>query len=86
MSVVINLRAKEDDRDLFDRVAALLHTSRTEFLLDAAREKAQRVLLDQAIFQLDPARFDQMQAMLDAPAATPKALRALLKSKSPWDA
>ncbi len=85
MSVVINVRAQTDDRDLLDRAAEAMHTTRTDFLLEAGREKARRVLLDQTLFSLDPDRFDQFQQMLDAPAATPAALRALLKSKFPWD-
>jgi uncharacterized protein (DUF1778 family) len=43
---VINLRASPEQRDLIDRAASLLGDSRSDFILEAACERAQSVLLD----------------------------------------
>ena len=45
-NVAINLRARPEQRDLIDRAAKLLGRSRSDFMLEAACEKAQSVLLD----------------------------------------
>ena len=49
----INLRARPEQRDLFDRAAKLLGKSRSDFMLEAACDKAQSVLLHQVFFGLD---------------------------------
>lgn len=43
---IINLRARPEERDLIDRAAKLLGKSRSHFMLEAACDKAQSVLLD----------------------------------------
>ena len=53
--VHINLRASRDDRDLIDRAAAVLHTTRTDFMLGSARGAAVDALLDQSFFTPDGA-------------------------------
>ena len=40
-STVINLRTPASQRELIDRAAQLQGKSRTEFMLEASREKAQ---------------------------------------------
>jgi uncharacterized protein (DUF1778 family) len=49
-STVINLRTPASQRELIDRAAQLQGKSRTEFMLEASREKAQQVLLDKTLF------------------------------------
>lgn len=53
----INLRALPEQRDLIDRAAHLLGKNRSDFMLEAACDKAQAVLLDQVYFNLDADRF-----------------------------
>lgn len=53
-STVINLRTPASQRELIDRAAQLQGKSRTEFMLEASREKAQQVLLDQTLFAVTP--------------------------------
>ncbi len=45
-SAVINLRTPPAQRELIDRAARLQGKSRTDFMLEASREKAEQVLLD----------------------------------------
>ena len=53
----ISLRAQPQQRDLIDHAASLLGKSRSDFMLEAACERAQSVLLDQVFFELDAERF-----------------------------
>ncbi len=52
----INLRALPQQRDLIDRAAQLLGKSHSDFVLEAAYEKARSVVLDQVFFSLDEDR------------------------------
>ena len=52
----INLRAKPEQRDLIDQAAAMLGKNRSDFMLEAACDRAQSVLLDQVYFRLDDRR------------------------------
>ncbi len=83
--IAINLRAHASQRDLIDRAAHQLGRNRSDFLLEAACEKAQNVLLDQTFFTLDEKTFAQFAALCDAPAKPNPALERLLASASPWD-
>lgn len=83
--IAINLRAQAFQRDLIDRAANQLGRNRSDFLLEAACEKAQNVLLDQTFFVLDKKTFAQFAALCDAPAKINPALERLLASASPWD-
>jgi uncharacterized protein (DUF1778 family) len=80
----INLRALPEQRDLIDQAAGLLGKNRSDFMLEAACERAQAVLLDQVFFNLDPDKFRQFTAMLDAPLGPNPGLERLLAVKAPW--
>lgn len=84
-SVSINIRAKTRQRDLIDQAAARLGRSRSEFMLEAACNHAQDVLLDQAFFTVDTGAFKKFQMLLDKPLPATDKLRRLLKTKAPWD-
>ncbi len=80
----INLRIEARTRALIDAAAASLGKTRTEFMIDTARQHAVDVLLDQRLFVLEAAQHDAFAAALDAaPAAGPK-LRALMRRKPVW--
>ena len=81
----INLRAEPQQRDLIDQAAMLLHKNRSDFMLEAACDKAQAVLLDQVFFSLDDAKFQKFTAMLDAPIQPNEGLERLLTVKAPWE-
>ena len=82
----INLRALPQQRDQIDKAATLRGKKRSDFMLEAACDKAQSVLLDQVFFSLDDAKFKQFTAMLDAPLQPNPGLERLLAVKAPWKA
>ena len=80
----INLRALPAQRDLIDQAATLLGKNRSDFMLEAACERAQSVLLDQVFFKLDTDKFQQFMAILDAPPSVYPGLARLMSVKAPW--
>jgi uncharacterized protein (DUF1778 family) len=83
-AAAINLRALPEQRDLIDQAASLLGKNRSDFMLEAACERAQTVLLDQIFFSLDAEQFQQFSAMLDAPPGANAGLERLMEVKAPW--
>lgn len=81
----INLRALPEQRELIDYAANLLGKNRSDFMLEAACERARTVLLDQVFFKLDAKQFQQFTALLDAPPAPNPGLERLMAVKAPWD-
>ncbi len=80
----INLRAKPEQRDLIDQAAAMLGKNRSDFMLEAACERAQAVLLDQVHFRLDDRRFKDFVRQLDAAPTGNEGLARLMAVKPPW--
>jgi uncharacterized protein (DUF1778 family) len=80
----INLRARPDQRDIIDQAARLLGKNRSDFMLEAACDKAQSVLLDQVFFRLDAAKFRQFVKLLEAPPAPNPGLERLMAVRPPW--
>lgn len=80
----INLRAFPEQRDLIDHAATLLGKNRSDFMLEAACDRAQAVVLDQVFFSLDADKFAQFTAMLDAPPGP--GFERLMAVKAPWEA
>jgi uncharacterized protein (DUF1778 family) len=81
----INLRASAAQKSLIDRAAARLGKTRTEFMLDSAREAAENALLDQRLFLLGDSEYAQFVALLDAPVEPSDALKKLLAAPAPWE-
>jgi uncharacterized protein (DUF1778 family) len=84
-STVINLRTPASQRELIDRAAQLQGKSRTEFMLEASREKAQQVLLDQTLFTVTPKQYKAFVDLMDAPLGKNVALQRLLAKRPPWE-
>ena len=84
-AAAINIRALPEQRDLIDHAASLLGKNRSDFMLEAASERAQSVLLDQVFFALDAEKFQQFTALLDAPPSGNAGLERLMAVKAPWD-
>ena len=80
----INLRALSEQRDLIDHASRLLGMNRSDFMLTAACERAQTVVLDQFFFNLTPEKFQQFNALLDAPPDFNPGLERLRAVKAPW--
>lgn len=84
-NAAINLRIGTETRRLIDDAAAVLGKTRTEFMVETARQAAVDVLLDQRLFVLDPARYDAFLRVLDNPPAPGAKLRALLRRRPAWE-
>jgi uncharacterized protein (DUF1778 family) len=80
----VTMRIPTQSRVLIDTAAAALGKSRTEFMLDSARQSAQDVLLDQRVFSLDEQQSEAFARMLAEPVPPIPALRALMKKAQPW--
>ena len=80
----INIRVRPDERALIDQAAALAGKSRSEFMLEAAREAATATILDRTLFRMDRNAFGKFVAMLDAPPRPNARLRKLIQTKAPW--
>ena len=83
-NAAINLRAHAEQRELIDQAASLLGKNRSDFMLEAACEKAQGVMLDQVFFRLDADKLRQFTKLLDAPPAHNPGLERLMAIKAPW--
>ncbi len=81
----INIRALEGQRALIDKAASRLNKTRSDFMLEAACQAAENILLDQRLFLVDDDTFNTFQTQLDAPVAKNEKLHYLLNQKSPWD-
>jgi uncharacterized protein (DUF1778 family) len=63
----------------------LLGKNRSDFMLEAACDKAQSVVLDQVFFRLDADKFRQFTDLLDAPPDRNAGLERLMAVKTPWE-
>ena len=84
-SSIINLRTPVPQRELIDRAARLQGKSRTDFMLEASREKAEQVLLDQTRFVVTAEQFQAFETLMAAPLTHNADLQRLLARPSPWD-
>lgn len=80
----INLRIETNTRQLIDDAAAVLGKTRTEFMVESARQQAIDVLLDQRLFALDSDRYDAFVHALDNPPAPGPKLQSLLRRVPAW--
>lgn len=83
--IAIHLRARSEQRNLIDRAASSLGKNRSDFMLEAACEKAQAIVLDRIFFALDETAFEQFTALLDAPIKANPALDRLLARRPLWE-
>ena len=81
----LNLRIKPEDREMIDLAARTTGKSRTDFVLDAARDAARNALLDRTDIRVAPEVYAEFVARLDAPATPNARLRKTLQTLPPWD-
>lgn len=82
---LINMRIHSSTRDFIDRAAKTLGKDRSDFVLEAAYEKAEEVLLDQTSFVLNDEQWEAFNNMLDAPPKANDKLKKLLAKSAPWE-
>lgn len=84
----INIRTTPDRKQVIDQAARLLGCNRSEFVLDAAEDRAREVLMDQKSFTLSAEQHERFTQLLDQPLPdeSKEALALLLSRRAPWDA
>jgi uncharacterized protein (DUF1778 family) len=81
----INIRALRAQRDLIDKAAEVRNKTRSDFMLEAACQEAENVLLDRRLFHLNDENYDAFESAMKAPVSDNPALRGLLAKKAPWE-
>lgn len=81
----VNLRIREETRDIIDRAARLQGRSRSDFMIEASRKAAEDAILDQSVIVTDKASYDRFLAMLDAPPQPNKKLRKTMQATPLWE-
>lgn len=79
----VNLRVREDIRNLIDRAAQSQGKSRSEFMIDAARRAAEDALLDQTLVRVDAQTYALFLDILDQPPSG-EGYERLMKAAKPW--
>lgn len=78
----IELRTTPSVKALLQHAAIASHKSLAGFLLDASVKAAEEALLDRSVLQLDDARWQAFQDVLDRPVVARPSLARLLAEKS----
>lgn len=81
----LNLRIKPEERGLIDRAASITGKTRTDFVLEAARQAAEETLLDRTIFTVSAEAYAQFLARLDEPPKANERLRRTMQTQPPWE-
>jgi len=79
----VNLRVREDIRNLIDRAAQSQGKSRSEFMIDASRRAAEDALLDQTLVRVDQETYAHFLSVLDHPPGG-EGYERLMKAAKPW--
>ncbi len=81
----VNLRIREETRDIIDRAARLQGRSRSDFMIEASRKAAEDAILDQSVIVTDKASYDRFLAILDAPPQPNEQLRKTMQATPLWE-
>lgn len=85
MEVCFTLRGDARVKDLIAFAAKERHTSLSQFMIEAALEKAQQILAEKRHFILDEAQWQAFTSLLDRSVQEKPALRKLLQEKSVFE-
>jgi uncharacterized protein (DUF1778 family) len=80
----LNIRIRPEVRGLIDRAAEAVGKTRTDFVLDAARQAAEEALLDRTMLALSSKAYAEFVARLDAPPKPNARLRRTMTTPAPW--
>jgi uncharacterized protein (DUF1778 family) len=81
----VNLRVREDVRDLIDQAARASGKTRSDFMIEAARQAAENALLDRTFVRVDPETYAQFLSVLDRPPSG-EGYERLMRARKPWKA
>lgn len=79
----VNLRVREDVRNLIDRAAQAHGKTRSDFMIDAARRAAEDALLDQTLILVEPETYAKFVQVLDK-APESDGYRRLMSAPKHW--
>lgn len=79
----VNLRIRDDVRALIDRAAKACGKSRSDFMINAARQAAEEALLDQVLVRVDQETYQHFLRVLDEPP-TGEGFDRLMRTSQPW--
>ena len=79
------MRIHSNTRDFIDQAAKALGKDRSDFMLEAAYEKAEEILLDQTTFVMNDEQWEAFNNMLDMPPKVNDKLKNLLAKSAPWE-
>lgn len=80
----LTIRIKAEEKSLIDQAARVRGKSRTDFILDAARQAAQDAILDQTVIAVTPAAYEAFLARLEGPPRVNVRLRRTMRTRPPW--
>lgn len=73
----INFRATDRQAEVLRRAAAATDTTLTDFVLDSAVDRAEKILADRRWFSVSQAQWNEFVELLDAPLPSTAKFRAL---------
>lgn len=79
----VNLRVREDVRNLIDQAAQAQGRTRSDFMIDAARRAAEDALLDRTLVRVDPRAYAQALEIYDKPPSG-AGYKRLMAAPKPW--
>jgi uncharacterized protein (DUF1778 family) len=80
----INMRTTTEHKERIRHAAELRHTSLSQFILDAAINRADEVIAEQQVTVLPAAFFDEFYNSLSRPAEAIPALQAIAARPRPY--
>jgi uncharacterized protein (DUF1778 family) len=81
----LEARITPEQAEMIRRAVELEGTTKTEFTVQATLARAREVLADQRVFVLAPGAWEEISAVLDAPATFRPKLSKLLAQPSVFD-
>jgi uncharacterized protein (DUF1778 family) len=79
-----SFRVETSTQQLIDAAAEVEGSSRTDFVMRSARERAIEVLLNRRLFTLSSSEWTDVVRALDNPIPANAKLKALLAIETPW--
>jgi uncharacterized protein (DUF1778 family) len=79
------MRLPLQTKELIETAAQIVSKTVSAFVIESARKRAIEVLLDQTVFHLSAQQAEAFAQVLDNPPAPTEKLKALMRSKAPWE-
>lgn len=81
----LNVRISSRQEQLIRYAAATTDRTLTDFLVDSAVERAERILADRRWFVATPEQWEEFERLLDAPLPSTAKFRRLAAMESPFE-